>query len=320
MRRLVDDDVANRAAPCRPPRPGEPLPDDDDVEELTSRISSSDIPATLDQLGVQVHRHASRRRASAYPIDVRAGDEHDLGRRRRAAARADGRRRPAQDDRRVHPGHQPGRPRRVGPGPGGHGLQLGPAPRPVALRDVRALPPDLLPARRGAVGHAVRPPGARPGPHRAAGVRGPPHPSRLEPEGRRPDRAGQPAGLRPDRRRRCARGPQLVANNAAADEVDQLVADSPRQVVEAAEGARASRSPTRAGRGDAINLLQSPESGPWTEFTAPNSLREVEVGSNLLLREDDPSDDPTRRLPRPPAADDDADERASPQAAEDADA
>ena len=36
-----------------------------------------------------------------------------------------------------------------------HGLQLGPAPRPVALRDVRALPRHLLQARRGAVRHAV---------------------------------------------------------------------------------------------------------------------------------------------------------------------
>ena len=71
------------------------------------------------------------------------------------------------------------------------------------------------------------------------------------------------------------------------------------------------------GRGDAIDLLQSPESGPWNEFTAPNSLREVEVGSNLLLREDDPSDDPTADYPDPPAADGDGD---VPVAAEDADA
>jgi len=72
------------------------------------------------------------------------------------------------------------------------------------------------------------------------------------------------------------------------------------------------------GRGDAIDLLQSPESGPWTDFTAPNSLREVETGSNLLLREDDPSDDPTGSYPDPPS-DDDVDEDV-PVAAEDADA
>ncbi|KAA0232766.1 MAG: hypothetical protein JJLCMIEE_03574 [Acidimicrobiales bacterium] len=72
------------------------------------------------------------------------------------------------------------------------------------------------------------------------------------------------------------------------------------------------------GRGDAIDLLQAPESGPWTDFTAPNSLREVETGSNLLLREDDPSDDPTAGFPDPPVGEDDDEGVAV--AAEDADA
>jgi len=41
----------------------------------------------------------------------------------------------------------------------------------------------------------------------------------------------------------------------------------------------------------------------------PNSLREVEVGSNLLLREDDPSDDPTAAfLPAPVVSDAEVDE------------
>ena len=47
-----------------------------------------------------------------------------------------------------------------------------------------------------------------------------------------------------------------------------------------------------------------PEAGPWTEFTAPNSLREVEAGANLLLREDDPSDDPHSPYPDPPESPD----------------
>jgi hypothetical protein len=72
------------------------------------------------------------------------------------------------------------------------------------------------------------------------------------------------------------------------------------------------------GTGSEINLLKSPESGPWTVFTAPNSLREVEVGSNLLLREDDPSDDPTAAFPPPPAATD-SDAGDLPPAAGDAD-
>jgi hypothetical protein len=57
------------------------------------------------------------------------------------------------------------------------------------------------------------------------------------------------------------------------------------------------------GRGDEIDLLQKPEAGPWTELTAPNSLREVEVGANLQLREDDPSDDPAADYPDPPPED-----------------
>ena len=72
------------------------------------------------------------------------------------------------------------------------------------------------------------------------------------------------------------------------------------------------------GTGSEVNLLKSAEAGPWSVFTVPNSLREVEVGSNLLLREDDPSDDPGAAfLPPPVASEADIDE--VPQAAGDAD-
>jgi hypothetical protein len=107
----------------------------------------------------------------------------------------------------------------------------------------------------------------------------------------------------------------LVANPAAAAEVDQLVATRRDKWSKQQKAPGVTLTYAR-GRGDAIDLLQSPESGPWTEFTVPNSLREVEVGSNLLLREDDPSDDPTAEYPDPPA--DEPDEEV-PQAAEDAD-
>jgi hypothetical protein len=56
------------------------------------------------------------------------------------------------------------------------------------------------------------------------------------------------------------------------------------------------------GTGDAISLLHAPEAGPWETFTAPNSLRDVEQTSNLLLRLDDPSEDMAARFPSPPAA------------------
>jgi hypothetical protein len=62
--------------------------------------------------------------------------------------------------------------------------------------------------------------------------------------------------------------------------------------------------------------LQSPESGSDSVFVVPNSLREVEVASNLLLREDDPSDDPHAGFPAPPPT---ADDEEAPPAAEDAD-
>jgi hypothetical protein len=55
------------------------------------------------------------------------------------------------------------------------------------------------------------------------------------------------------------------------------------------------------GSGDAINLLHTPEEGAWETFTAPNSLRDVEPTSNLLLRLDDPSDDASAKFPPPPA-------------------
>jgi hypothetical protein len=70
------------------------------------------------------------------------------------------------------------------------------------------------------------------------------------------------------------------------------------------------------GKGDAIDLLQSPENGAWSEFTAPNSLREVEVSTNLLLHTVDPSDNPGATFPPPP--DDLSDEPGAP-ASEDPD-
>jgi hypothetical protein len=110
---------------------------------------------------------------------------------------------------------------------------------------------------------------------------------------------------------------QLVANNAAATAVDQLVADRRDKWSKQQDAPGVTLAYAR-GTGSEINLLKSPESGPWTVFTAPNSLREVEVGSNLLLREDDPSDDPTAAFPPPPAGTH-SDAAEVPPAADDAD-
>ena len=102
---------------------------------------------------------------------------------------------------------------------------------------------------------------------------------------------------------------------AAAAEVDQLVATRRDKWSKQQKAPGVTLTYAR-GRGDAIDLLQSPESGPWTEFTVPNSLREVEVPANLLLREDDPSDDPAAEYPDPPSEESD---KETPLAAEDAD-
>jgi hypothetical protein len=95
---------------------------------------------------------------------------------------------------------------------------------------------------------------------------------------------------------------ELVANKAAAAAVDALVADR-RDKWSKQQAAPGVTLAYARGTGSEINLLKSAESGPWTVFTAPNSLREVEVGSNLLLREDDPSDDPSADFPPPPSTD-----------------
>ena len=92
---------------------------------------------------------------------------------------------------------------------------------------------------------------------------------------------------------------ELIASKAAATEVDQLVATRRDKWSKQQKAPGVTLTYSR-GRGGAIDLLQAPEAGPWTDFTVPNSLREVEVGANLQLREDDPSDDPTASYPDPP--------------------
>jgi len=92
---------------------------------------------------------------------------------------------------------------------------------------------------------------------------------------------------------------ELIAGPAAAAEVDQLV-KARRDKWSKQQKAPGVTLAYARGRGDAVNLIHSPEAGPWTEFTVPNSLREVEVAANLQLREDDPSDDPAAPFPDPP--------------------
>ena len=103
-------------------------------------------------------RRSTRRRARR----LRDRDQHDLGRPRHPAARADGRARPAEDARRVHPGDEPRRPRRRAARARRHAAQHPQAARPLALRALPPLPRDLLPLGRGRQRHAVLGARARP--------------------------------------------------------------------------------------------------------------------------------------------------------------
>ena len=221
MRRLVEDDVQGRMFGGGGEGRWPPDPRGADLAQVRLGHPAGARPAR------RLSRVAGRPPAAQGRGDVvdrrAAGDEHDLGRRRRPATRRDGRRRPAEVDHRVHPGHQPRR--APASRARAHGLQLGPATRPVALRDLLPLPPDVLPAGRGALGDAVRPPGARPWPDRRARLAAPAQRHRVEPQlrrrtrrsrrpARRPRTRGDPgARRRPDRprRRRRARGADLRA-------------------------------------------------------------------------------------------------------------
>ena len=193
MRRLVEDDVQARLFGGDGESRGRLI-----LEELTSRKSASDIPRDArparSAATVAGEARGAEGRCLRGTVDRRAaGDEHDLRRRRRPAAGGDGRRRSAEVDERVHPGDQPRRApasrARV------HGLQLGASAGPLALRDVLPLPPDPVPAGRGAVGHAVRAARARSWPDRRARVAAAAVRAGVEPEPRR----------RP-RRPRCRQG------------------------------------------------------------------------------------------------------------------
>ncbi|MBK5221554.1 MAG: helicase [Acidimicrobiia bacterium] len=311
MRRMLDDDVSNRLR--RTDRRGLANRYVNEVKELTSRISSSDIPATLDQLGVRFT--GTKPEKGRYPVDVvLATNMISVG----------------VDVPRLGLMICSGQPKttaeyiqatsRVGRDNAGPGLVITlynwARPRDLShyetfehyhqtyYRQVEAL--SVTPFARRALDRGLT--------------------ALMVAEARHTNAAWNPKGaaqtvpvnepafdsIAAALRHRA----DLVANPAAAAEVDQLVATRRDKWSKQQKAPGVTLTYAR-GRGDAIDLLQSPESGPWTEFTVPNSLREVEVGANLLLREDDPSDDPTAEYPDPPAEESDEE---TPLAAEDADA
>jgi hypothetical protein len=314
MRRMLDDEVVNRVR--RADRRGLASRFLNEVRELTSRISSSDIPATLDLLGVKF-TGARPAKGERWPVDVAlATNMISVG----------------VDVPRLGLMVCSGQPKttaeyiqatsRVGRDAAGPGLVVTlynwAKPRDLShyetfehyhqmyYRQVEAL--SVTPFARRALDRGLTALLVSETRHSRAAWN--PRPAAQNVPVLQADFDPIAASLH-------GRA-ELVANPAAAAAVDELVADR-RDKWSKQQASPGVTLAYARGTGSEINLLKSPESGPWTVFTAPNSLREVEVGSNLLMREDDPSDDPSADFPPPPASDDTT-TNASPTAAGDADA
>jgi hypothetical protein len=316
MRRMLDDEVVNRVRRADRRGLASRYLNDNDVVELTSRVTSSDIPAVLDRLGVKFTGKKPEK-GERYPVDVvLATNMISVG----------------VDVPRLGLMVCSGQPKttaeyiqatsRVGRDVSGPGLVITlynwAKPRDLShyetfehyhqtyYRQVEAL--SVTPFARRALDRGLT----------ALMV--------AEARHSRPEWNPKPAAqivpihgadfdlIAASLRTRA----QLVANNAAAAAVDELVADR-RDKWSKQQAAPGVTLAYARGTGSEINLLKSAEAGPWSVFTVPNSLREVEVASNLLLREDDPSDDPGAAFLSPPPSSD-ADIGEAPQAAGDADA
>jgi hypothetical protein len=316
MRRMLDDEVGNRLR--RADRRGLAARYLNETKELTSRVSSSDIPANLDQLGVRF-TGTKPAKGERWPVDVvLATNMISVG----------------VDVPRLGLMICSGQPKttaeyiqatsRVGRDTAGPGLVITlynwARPRDLShyetfehyhqtyYRQVEAL--SVTPFARRALDRGLTALMVSEARHTRADWN-PKAAAQLVPV------AAGKAAFDPIAASLHQRA-KLIAKHAAAVEVDKLVAIRRDKWSKQQKAPGVTLTYSR-GRGDAVDLLQSPESGPWTDFTAPNSLREVEVGSNLLMREDDPSDDPFAAFPDPPAPTSDTDAADEPQAAEDAD-
>lgn len=311
MRRMLDDEVTNRLR--RTERRGLKVRYLGEPRELTSRVSSSDIPATLDRLGVRF-TGTKPGKGERYPVDVvlatnmisvgvdvpRLGLMICSGQPKATAEYIQATSRVGRDDN--GPGlvvtlYNWARPRDLS-----H-YEAFEHYHQTYYRQVEAL--SVTPFARRALDKGLT--------------------ALMVAEARHTDPAWNPNGaaqtvpvnqppfdpIAAALRHRA----DLVAGPAAAAEVDSLV-KTRRDKWSKQQKAPGVTLTYARGRGDAINLLQTAESGSTGEFVVPNSLREVEIGANLLLREDDPSDNPTAPYPDPPSPPP-ADE--VPQAAEDAD-
>ena len=213
MKRLVDDDVSTRAFRVeRADRPGmaqRRMFPETTVQELTSRIRSSQIPEILDRLEVSFVDAPQRGWSYRKAPRCRSRHQHGVGRRRRAAARSHGRIGSAEGHGGVHPGLEPRRPKRGTTRSRRHGPQLGTASRSQPLRAVRAVPRRILPVRRGTDRDSIRSARTRSWPHRCCRVAGSSRcdRSQSQPRGGRGQRSRPVPGHHSDHRRS---GPKLI--------------------------------------------------------------------------------------------------------------
>jgi hypothetical protein len=297
MRRMLDDDVANRLR--RTERRGLANRYINETKELTSRMHSSEIPATLDLLGVKFTGKKPEK-GERYPVDVllatnmisvgvdvpRLGLMACVGQPKTTAEYIQATSRVGRDDR--GPGlvvtmYNWARPRDLS-----H-YETFEHYHQTYYRQVEAL--SVTPFARRALDRGLT----------ALMVASARHTRReWNPKG-----AAQHVPVNMVEFETIVNAlhkrAELIGTSKAAAEIDLLIATRRDKWAKQQQAPGVTLAYSR-GRGDEIDLLQKPEAGPWTEFTAPNSLREVEAGTNLLLREDDPSDDPRASYPDPPSS------------------
>ena len=297
MRRLAEDDVQTRSYRVQMSlvaRPGLAQRSVSNIRELTSRVSSRDIPKYLDQLEIKfkaqfdpaLGRHVTRwEEGEARSIDVVLATNMlsvgvDVNRLGLMVVNG-------QPKGTAEYIQATSRDRPFLPGPRLHGSHMGAAARFVPLRDFRALPRDVLQACRGAVCYAVLAArdGSRVDGHLAQ--RHAPGKSGFQSKsGRRG--AGQARSIqRLSRRETCLSAGRGRFRMRRLSETSLRANSKSVWTNGRTKRARAAgRLPTKRRDRTAIRwsrLLKRPGIQAWDNFTVPMSMREVEPGVSLIM-------------------------------------